>query len=196
MHLSKAVSLSELLVGIAVLGLAASFSSLSLIDVLPKIRVEQAIRAVGALLEWCRIKAVMEGSSYVVVFSPATQRIEVFRDQDMDGPEDHERVRTLDLAREYSGTVFGAVPGTYRTGSCLTVDPSGMHIPYQRVAFLSSGTTDRCGSLYLMPQKDYPHRKDRMRALSIILATGRVQLWRFNPYKADVCGGHGGWEPF
>jgi len=196
MKASLGFSVSELLVCLAVVGVVASFSSLPLVDVFPSIRVEQSIRALGALMEWARLKAVMEGCAYVVVFSAHEGRVEVFRDEDGDGPEPQERVRALDLGREYPGTVFGACPGTARTGSCQSVDPEGIHFLSRRVAFLPSGTTDRCGSVYLVPQKDLaPGRKDRMRALSVILATGRVQLWRYDPEKAGACGDRGAWEP-
>lgn len=195
MKASCGLSVSELLVCLAVLGVVTSFSSLPLLDVFPSIRVEQAIRALGALMEWARLRAVMEGCTYVAAFSADEGRVEVFRDEDNDGPEPQEKVRTLDLGREYPGMVFGACPGTARTGSCQPVDPKGIHFLSRRVAFLPSGTTDRCGSVYLVPQKDLPGRMDRMRALSIILATGRVQLWRYDPKKFGPCGDRGVWEP-
>jgi hypothetical protein len=34
-----------------------------------------------------------------------------------------------------------------------------------------------------------------MRALSILLATGRIQLWVFNPERLSSCSGTGSWDP-
>jgi type II secretory pathway pseudopilin PulG len=188
-------SLTELAVWMAVIGVLASVCSLPLMGSLPRIRADGAIRGVGTLMEWARLSAIAEGCRYVVAFSGEENRVSVYRDLDSDGPESEERVRTLDLAREYPGIVFGASDGVYRTGSCALVHPKGLHIPYQRVAFLPSGTSDRCGSVYLIPEIDLPTRRDRMRALSILLATGRVQLWWFNQDLPSPCSGQGHWDP-
>ncbi len=76
------------------------------------------------------------------------------------------------------------------------VSSGGLHIPNDRLTFLPTGSTDMSGSLYLVPQKDLPDRKDRMRAVSILLSTGRVQLYDFNCDLESPCSGEGDWEPF
>ena len=131
----------------------------------------------------------------MIVFNSEENYLDVYIDRDNDGPEDSEKVRRLELSKEYPGIVFGAAHGVHRTTSCAYIDPKGIHIPHGRLAFLPTGTTDRCGSIYIIPDSDLPYRKDRMRALSIILATGRVQMWYFDPDIQSTCPEEGMWRP-
>jgi hypothetical protein len=154
------------------------------------------LREVVALLEWARWSAVRRGCVFRVVVSTEETRLTVFLETENEaGKKELVPARTLDLRKDHPGVSFGAGDGVVRTSGCNEVDPSGVHLKDGTVRFLPSGTPDRCGSLYLIPEKDIPDRVDRMRAVSILLTTGRLQTWAYNPLAKSECADDGAWQP-
>ena len=196
LHGAAGFSLLELMVCCTLIGILSMVLVQSLQGFLPAARVNRAVREVAALLEWSRWSAVRHGCRYKVVLSPEEQAISVFRVTEH-GPGETEFVpeKTLDLRKDHPGVVFGTAHGVVRTSGCNPVNPSGIHLLGHSLHFLPSGTSDRCGSLYLIPAQDVPDRRDRMRAVSILLSTGRLQMWRYDPFKTSACSDDGGWEP-
>lgn len=189
-------SLVELLVCCSLIGLLALVCVQGLQGFLPAARVNRALREVAALLEWSRWRAVRLGSVFLVVVSPEDATVTVFRITENDeGEEELVQARRLDLRKEHPGVVFGTADGVVRTSGCKPVDPSGVHLKDHAIRFLPSGTSDRCGSLYLIPERDLPNFPDRMHAVSILLITGRLQTWRYNPFQKSECSDDGGWQP-
>lgn len=189
-------SLVELAVSCMLVGLFAVVSVKSVQGFLPAARVSRAVREVAALLDWARWSAVRQGRVFTVTVRPGEGLVRVFRQaRDDAGAMTTVEVKRLDLAESHPGVVFGTADGVLRTSGCQSVDPSGVHLQNGTLRFLPSGTTDRCGSLYLIPEQDVPDRADRMRALSILLATGRLQTWAYNPLAPSECTDDGAWRP-
>jgi Tfp pilus assembly protein FimT len=189
-------SLVELLVCCTLIGLLCLVSVQSLQGFLPAARVNGALREVSALLEWSRWRAVRLGSVFRVVVSEENATLVVFRvTENEDGDEELVEARRLDMSKDHPGVVFGTAEGVVRTSGCKAVDPAGVHLKDNAIDFLPSGTPDRCGSLYLIPERDLPDVPDRMRAVSILLSTGRLQTWRYDPFRKSKCPHDGGWEP-
>ena len=188
-------SLSEVLVGLALLGVLAAAGASSLHDMLPSVRADRAARGIAGLLEWVRWKAVQEGLPFKIVLDSTENRVTVYREKT--GPKGtvEEQVRALEIQEAYPGVVLGAASEVPRTSGCAPADRAGVHFLQRRFRFLPSGTSDRCGSFYLIPAKDLPDRRDRMRAVSLLLATGRLQLWAYDPAAGSTCGGQGAWRP-
>ena len=114
------------------------------------------------------------------------------KDSDKEGGE---AVRRLDLRDRFPGVVIGSAEKTCRTSGPKQVDADGIHLVGEALRFYPSGTVDRAGSIYFMPEADLPDQRDRMYALSVLLAVGRVQIWRFDPWQESRCSGEGGWVP-
>jgi Tfp pilus assembly protein FimT len=189
-------SLVELLVCCSLIGLLTLICVQGLQGFLPAARVNRALREVIALLEWSRWRAVRLGSVFRVVVSAEDAAVTVFRvTQNDEGEEELVPARRLDLRKDHPGVVFGTADGVVRTSGCKPVDPSGVHLKDHAIRFLPSGTSDRCGSLYLIPERDLPDHPDRMRAVSILLTTGRLQTWTYNPFQKSECPDDGGWQP-
>ena len=189
-------SLVELAVCCALLGLLALVCVQSVQGILPAARVNRAVREVIALLEWARWGAVRHGCVFKIAVNSEEGAITVFRVLLNDkGEQQLVVVRQMDLREDHPGVVFGTADGVFRTSGCKSVDSSGIHLKDHALRFLPSGTADRCGSLYLIPEQDIPDRKDRMRAVSILLSTGRLQPWTYNPIGKSECQGDGVWQP-
>ena len=189
-------SLVELLVCCTLIGLLTLVCVQGLQGLLPATRVQCALGEVVALLEWARWSAVRRGCVFRVIVNAEEGRLTVFREtQNEAGNEELVVARRLDLRKEHPGISLGTGDGVVRTNGCKEVDPSGVHLKDGTVRFLPSGTPDRCGSLYLIPEKDIPDRVDRMRAVSILLATGRLQTWVYNPLAKSECPDDGAWQP-
>lgn len=191
----KGFTLIELVISGALLGLLTIVGLNAFHEMVPAARVNRAARAVAALLEWARWSAVEQGCVFRVEVDPEKSRLSVFEEAGGDGNEDEDlEVKRLDLPDSYGGVVMGAAERTRRTSGCGFAQSSGVHLLDNRVKFKPSGTPDRCGSLYLIPEKDLPHGLDRMFSISLILATGRIQLWRYDPNAESECShGEGSW---
>ncbi len=133
--------------------------------------------------------ALIRGKSTIGVVCPHSVS------ENAEGEEELITARRLDLRKDHPGVVFGTADGVVRTSGCKPVDPSGVHLKDHTIRFLPSGTSDRCGSLYLIPERDLPDVPDRMRAVSILLTTGRLQTWMYNPFQKSECSDDGGWQP-
>ena len=190
-------SLLELVVCCALIGLTALLGMNAFHEMIPGARANRAARAVAGLLEWARWSAVEQGRVFRVELDPSGNRLRVYKEAENRAEDKGPTVvKDLDIAESFRGVVMGAVDKTRRTSSCRYVKASGIHFRDNTVRFLPTGNPDRCGALYLIPEKDLTGRTDRMFAISVILATGRLQLWRYDPYAESVCGNQGGaWSP-
>jgi len=189
------VSLLELMIVLAVIGLLSLPGIHRFQNWVPAARTERAAREVAALLEWCRWQAIAHGCVYRVVVNSDEEQLAVFAEpESITGDDTWVRVRGIDLRERFPGVVLGAAPGTYRTSGCSVVDPSGVHLRDGRVNFLPHGVSDRSGSVYLLPETDLPGRQDRTVAVTLLLSTGRMQMWRYDPLRNASCPTAGGWQ--
>ena len=192
------VTLVELVIWLAIVGTVSVIGSRMFHGMRDEFKVRRAVREVAALLEWARWEAIRGGRAVRVAFDSEGGRVDVYREAGGggDGGDDEpEMLRTLELGKDHPGVRFGAVEGTPRTSGCNMVNADGVHLLNHALRFHPTGTSDRSGSVYLIPQVDLPDRRDRMGALSVLLTTGRVQLWRYDTWAESGCGDWGGWVP-
>ena len=192
----RGFSLVEMMLCCTVLGLLCLVGAQTLRGLIPSARVNRAVGEVASLLEWTRWKAVQEGRVFKVVFDSLEEKLTVYREEQRCGGEaENSEVIGLDLRKSHTGIVLGASESTYRTSGCRYVDESGVHLRDNTIRFLPSGTPDRCGSFYLLPRDDFPDRQDRTVAVSLLLSTGRLQRWRYDPVGDAGCPHGGAWNP-
>jgi len=194
----QAVTVVELAIWLAIMGTLCVIASGMFAGMRDEFRVRRAVREMAALLEWVRWEAVRGGVALRVTFDTEEGRVDVVRasgDTEEGADAEPEVVRRLDLRADHPGIRFGAAEQTPRTSGCNLVDPGGVHLTDHAIEFYPTGTSDRSGSIYLIPENDLPDRRDRMAALSVLLTTGRVQLWRYDTWAESPCSAWGGWVP-
>jgi len=192
----RGFSLVELILAFSLIVFLAMIGVTNLHDIIPATRANRAVKGVANLLEWARWKAVRDNAAYRIVVDAEQARMIVYKEEkDLEGEIILEEVRRLNINDTFPGIIFGVADGVIRTSGCRPADLSGLHLLDNQLKFKPTGTADRCGSLYLMPEVDLPDRKDRIRAISILLTTGRVQLWIFDPHNKTGCNENGKWLP-
>jgi len=189
-------SLAELVVCCSLMGLLTLVCVQGIQGLLPAARVHRALCEVVGLMEWSRWNAVRQGCVFRIIVNAEEATLSVLRETENGaGKEELILCKELDLRKDHPGVIFGTGQGVVRTSGCKHVDPSGVHFKDRTIRFLPSGTPDRCGSLYLIPEQDVPDRRDRMRAISVLLTTGRLQTWAYNPFAKSECPDDGAWKP-
>jgi len=162
----------ELLVSVAVMGIMAAVAIPNFTQWLPKARVNGAARQLYTELQLAKMRAVSENNNYVVVFDKNNNSYSIYDDQDNDGPDNDELVKTVHIGQTYSGIGFGYVAGNDPYGSPIA-DEVGFSGSPPAVTFVPTGLADKSGTVYLMPSGDTSG--DRQRAVSV-LVTGRVKV--------------------
>lgn len=189
MACSRALTLVELLVAVALVGILAGVGTPYVLANLPTYRVNAAVRQVVADLRLARTRAVEEGRDVFVHFLPDQNRYVLHLDSDENGSFDplaDEPWKTVVLGELYEGIAFARYAGgTSPSGGALPAD--GVSFAGNLAAFHPRGTA-RAGTVYLRPARDEGVRRDRERAATVLLSTGRVRTWRWTG------GGASGWE--
>ena len=194
----KGFTMIEMMVVLSIIGCFTLFGIQGMLEMAPGARINRAVREAASLLEWTRWQAVRQGVVFRVAFDSSEESIIVYRVGLSDEGEEVEReVKRLDLRKKYRGVLLGSAIDIKRTSGCDTVNASGVHFTGQAVNFHPTGTADRNGSLYFIPEKDLvDRREDRMRAVSVLLTTARVALWKFDPFLESECNDYGAWVSF
>jgi len=190
-----AFTVVEAAVWLALLATVSWIGAASLQGMALEVRVNRAAREAASLLEWARWESIRSGTVHRIEVDTEQETLAVFAELRGEEAEDETdpEVRRLDLRERFPGVVLAAADRTCRTSGTLLADRGGVHLVGARLRFHPTGTADRAGSIYFMPEADLPDRRDRMFALSVLLAAGRVQLWRFDPWKESDGSGEGAW---
>jgi prepilin-type N-terminal cleavage/methylation domain-containing protein len=168
----------ELIVAVAVLAIAAAVVSPYVRDWLPAMRATSAARDLVSEMQLARMKAVSERNDYIITFDTTTHQYKIYDDDDNDGAEVSELVKTVDVDAEYSGIQFGYVAG--ETGTSGSSISSSVTFSGSSETFKPNGTATKNGSVYLIPTGDIASsRRERQRAITVI-QTGRIKLWKYN----------------
>jgi type IV fimbrial biogenesis protein FimT len=185
----RAFTLVELLIALALVGILAGVGTPYVLVNLPTYRVNAAVRQVVADLRLARTRAVEEGRDVFVRFYPAESRYVLHLDSDGNGSFDpalDEPWKTVALGELYAGIAFARYAGGISpSGGALPAD--GVSFAGDLAAFHPRGTA-RAGSVYLRPARDEGVRRDRERAVTVVLSTGRVRTYRWTGAGAS------GWE--
>jgi prepilin-type N-terminal cleavage/methylation domain-containing protein len=168
------LTLLELLITIMVLAIFATIAIPNYNAYLPKSRANGAARELFSELQAARMRAISDNNDYVVAFSTLNDIYAVYDDDDGDGPETHEKIKSIRIPDTFPGIGFGYVPGNNPSGNPIT---SEVTFTGNKVTFKPTGLASPAGAVYLIPGEDVgASRKDRSRAVTVLLS-GRVRLY-------------------
>lgn len=175
----RGFSASELLVGVAILGLVTAMAIPNYNYLLPTSAVKGASTELLSEIQLAKIRAIAENNDYVVTFDTSNNSYSVYDDGDNDfttaGAESGELIKTVSIEDNYPGVEYGSI-----SGSSVTFAGSP-----KRVIFYPTGLVNSTGSVYLVPTNDVGSgRTDRQRRIEVS-QTGRIMLYRYSS---------GGWE--
>ncbi|WP_347273076.1 GspH/FimT family pseudopilin [Candidatus Kuenenia sp.] len=195
MQNQKGFSLIELIVVMAIMGIAAGIAVPVYNNMKPQIRLNGAARQVMGDLMWARMRAISENNNYVIAFGEAGPTLTndtyyIYDDNDNDfssvGIEADELVKEVVIPDKYKDMGYGYASGIKKTdntntltGDAVTFNSGGASKPIW-FNFKPNGSPNITGTIYLIPDEDEASgRKDRSRALSVN-QTGRIKSWRYN----------------
>jgi type IV fimbrial biogenesis protein FimT len=175
---STGFTLIELILVTAVLALLTIIATPSIKGLIVTIRVNAAIRDLASDMQWARMKAVAENNDYWITFNAADNSYSIYDDNDNDGPEADELVKTISIPANHNGIEYGYITGTKGPNGNTITDEIGF--PSDKLRFYSRGTTNSEGYLYLIPTEDLStNNHNRMRALNVV-QTGRIRVYRYD----------------
>lgn len=188
----KGVTLAELLVAIAILGILVAIGSPSFSEWVLTSTANSAVNTVATELILARTKAISQNSSYIVTFYSPTggpYKVEIHDDKNNDGTRDSgEQIRSVTLP---TGIQFGA--NAVNGVDNLTFNSNGLNLGLDNaISFGDRGYASETGAVYLIPSADLssPTRNDRTRAVGVLQATGSVKGWNYRAGAANP----GPWE--
>jgi prepilin-type N-terminal cleavage/methylation domain-containing protein len=185
----------ELMIVMAIMGILTLVSVPTYKSMLPAVRVNAAARELATQMQWTRMRAVAKRAAYQMQFDTTNHTVTICTDQNANGSitctaGDPDVVKTVAIKDKYQQTVvFGYASGAKNTqGDDI---PSAVTFAANNVTFKPFSTTNKSGTVYLIPSADLATgRKDRMRAITVLLQTGRVKLWKCN----TSCNTAGSWS--
>lgn len=172
------LSLNELLITLIIMGIVLSIAIPGFSEWLPKHRVNAMAREVYFDLMLARTTAVTHNNNVIVSFSTSgNHSYTIHDDTDEDGVQDAgETVKTISLKDNIQ---FGFNSGVSDVdgnalGSGIVMGADDL------ITFDSRGMAGESGSVYLIPKQDIGDKSARMRAVSVLQATGQVELFKYD----------------
>lgn len=183
----KGMTLNELLITMVIMGIVLSIAIPGFSTWLPKHRVNAMAREVYFDLMLARTMAVTNNNNVIVSFSTSGDHsYTIHDDTDEDDAQDGgETVKTISLKDNIEfgfNTGVSDVDGN-ALGSGVVMGADN------KIIFNSRGMAGESGSVYLIPKQDIGETSGRMRAVSVLQATGQVEL-----FKYDQGGSPGPWS--
>jgi len=176
---SNGFSLTELLTTIAVLGVVLAIAVPDYSKWVLKRQINAESQKLYMDLMLARMSAIKNNNDVIVTFNAGNNQYQIHDDSDSNGVEDGGEtviVRTL-IPQVQFGFFGGSVTdmeGNSVSNSVYLVGGGSV------LTFNSKGQASDGGSFYLIPKSDLGESNDRLRAVSVIEATGNVDHWEYS----------------
>lgn len=184
----RGFTLVELLIAVATLAILSAMALPNLSSLASTQRANSAASQVATELLLARTKAISQnGRSIVTFYAPSggPYRYEIHEDRNGNGTrEAGEEIKSVALP---TGVQFGVNTGVNGVDNAA-INANGLNLgPDNAIALDDRGYASETGALYLIPSGDLsaPTRNDRMRAISILQATGMVKGRRYKAGAAN-----------
>lgn len=172
-------SLTELLVTISVLGIVLAMAVPDYSKWVLKRQINAESQKLYMDLMLARISAIKNNNDVIVTFNAGNNQYQLHDDTDSDGVEDGgETIKIVTLIPQVQFGFFG--------GSVIDMEGNSVNSAVYLagggsvLTFNSKGQASDSGSVYLIPASDAGQSNDRLRAVSVIQATGSVDYWKYN----------------
>lgn len=181
-------TLVEVLIVVALLAILMTLASPGLSSLVVTYKINSATNQVVTELMLSRTKAIGHNSRAIVTFytsSGGPYRYEIHDDKNGNGTRDAgEEVKSISLP---GGIQFGAIAGINGVDNG-SINANGLSLGSDNaIGFDDRGYASETGALYVVPSDDLssPTRNDRMRAVSVLQATGLIKVWRYEAGAAS-----------
>ncbi len=175
---SKGYSLPELLSTLAVLGIVLAMAVPDYSKWVLKRQINAESQKLYMDLMLARISAIKNNNDVIVTFNAGSNQYQIHDDTDSDGIVDAgETVKNVTLIPQVQFGFFG--------GSIIDMEGNSVSTSVylvsggSTVTFNSKGQASDSGSVYLIPGSDIGESNGRLRAISIVQATGSVDRWEY-----------------
>ena len=178
---AKGFTITELLIAVAVLGIAAAVAVPNYNDWAVKSRVNSAARELYTELHLARMKAISENNNYVITFNTSAHSYSIYDDDDSKGHQGSELVKTINIAARHEGVGYGS-EGNSPTDDPIEnpvtfsplEDPGDPGVTFRPTGMLNS-PPESGGGVYLMATGSNGQVHQR---LITVLITGRIRLYK------------------
>ncbi len=183
------LTLVELVVTVAILGIAGLMITPGILAYIPQYRVDRAAKALAAEMQLARMRAIARNHTHHVAFDTSAQTVTIYEDDDNNWSTTNTVVKTIDLDSDFPNVRidYNSVTGVDGKPIAQAVRFGTTSSPV-RATFLPNGMATDPGVFYLMPSGDKGVRNDRLRAVEVKRA-GYVALYRYNTAS-------GSWEEY
>ena len=182
-------TLVELMITIAILGIAGLLVVPGILAYVPQYRVDRAAKALAAEMQLARMRAIARNRTHHVAFDTSAQTVTVYEDDDNDWSTTNTVVKTIQMSADFPNVRIDYNSVTGIDGSTITQAVRfGTTSSPVRATFLPNGMMADPGVVYLMPKGDKGVRNDRLRAVEVKRA-GHVLLYRYSTTS-------GSWEEY
>ncbi len=172
---SKGYSLTEVLVTISIIGIVLAIAMPDYSQWVVQRKIDKESQNLYMDLMLARISAIKNNNDVIVTFNAGNNQYQIHDDTDSDGVEDGgETIKIVTLVPQVQFGFFGAVndpDGNNVTNAVFLAGGGNI------ITFNSRGQASDSGSVYVIPVGDVSN--DRLQAVSIVQATGSVDLWEY-----------------
>lgn len=176
---SNGYSLTEQLITIAVLGIVLAIAVPDYSKWVLKRQINAESQKLYMDLMLARMSAIKNNNDVVVTLNAGNNQYRIHDDTDSDGVEDGgETIKNVTLIPQvqfgfFGGTVIDTEGNVVNSAVYLAGGGSVL-------TFNSKGQASDSGSVYLIPKTDSGESNDRLRAVSVVQATGSVDRWEYS----------------